>query len=830
MAATGGVNIPITGNASGLKKSMSSAQAATKRFGKSTVNLNRKLKKLGGSMTKMGKSMSMSLTAPLAAMGGLAVKTFADFEQEMAKVKAVSGATGKEFKALEKLAQDLGGSTRFTASEVAALQLNYSKLGFVPAEIQKITGATLNLALASGEDLANSAEVAGATLRGLKIDVAEMPRVVDVMAASFASSGLDLEAFRESMKLVAPTAKATGRDLETTTAMLGILANNNIKGSMAGTQLNRVFIELNKKGLTLEQALDKVANSSNGLSTATDLVKDRGAKALLILAEQREELGTYHQSLQNVKGSAKSMAAIMDNTLQGSLLKVKSALEGAGIELGQILAPAIKKVGEFIAKLAAKFQELSPRQKKMIVIVGALVAAIGPLLVALGFLASVVLPAIGVAFTTALGPIGLIIVGIAAIATAIYVFWDDIVSAFMGAKAAIMMIGKNIANGFRKIPSLMFDAWKEFPKAILDSFKDLGKLIKAVITGDWQAIPDILKSGAKNLIKSNPLGGLAIKLGSEFGVGVADEFVSAFQSEMKSRAKEVEKEVELPVPEVGTAVGDTTLPGVPTAPSGGGEKKDVKKKVNEQAEAYKKVMKAMSDATATARLFGDAEVTIAKKMEMVRSGIEGAVVDFGANSKAVQALKVEYDILKTSLTDTIAEQERLKELASLMSTEVTGAFEMMATNLVGALKLADDGFGRFVKGLIGTVTKLISMMLAQSISQSIAGATTSGTATGPAAIFATPAFIATAVGGVLAAFAAIPKFAKGGLVSGPTMGMMGEYAGAKSNPEVIAPLDKLQGMMGGGRVEFVIEGDKLRGVLANTNSNSQFTSPTTIYD
>ena len=154
-------------------------------FSESQQNLIRGLRKTASQFKQIGKEMSMSITAPLVAMGGLAVKTFAEFEQSMAKVNAVSGATATQFKALNKLAKDLGASTRFTATEVADLMLNYSKLGFSASEIEAMTGATLNLALATGEDLAKSAEVAGSTLRAFGLDADQMLRVTDVMAKSF---------------------------------------------------------------------------------------------------------------------------------------------------------------------------------------------------------------------------------------------------------------------------------------------------------------------------------------------------------------------------------------------------------------------------------------------------------------------------------------------------------------------------------------------------------------------------------------------------------------------------------------------------------------------
>lgn len=175
--------------------------------------------------------------------------------------------------------------------------------------------------------------------------------------------------------------------------------------------------------------------------------------------------------------------------------------------------------------------------------------------------------------------------------------------------------------------------------------------------------------------------------------------------------------------------------------------------------------------------------------------------------------------------DFLDKLENIKEVAKAVGFAVADAFEGMAFRLVDSLELADTGFDGFVKGLLGTITKLIGMMLAAAISQAIAGGSASGLATGALAVVTTPAFIATAVGGVLSAFAAIPKFADGGIVSGPTLGLMGEYSGARSNPEVIAPLDKLKGMIGQGGQninvggEFRIQGQDLVVALQRAERN-----------
>ncbi len=169
---------------------------------------------------------------------------------------------------------------------------------------------------------------------------------------------------------------------------------------------------------------------------------------------------------------------------------------------------------------------------------------------------------------------------------------------------------------------------------------------------------------------------------------------------------------------------------------------------------------------------------------------------------------------------------QLAQVADIVGTETANAFGQMGNNLVNSLGLADSGFEGFAKNLAGTITKLISMLLSQSIANAIAGATASGTATGPGAIFTTPAFIATAVSGVMSAFASIPKFAKGGMVTGATLGMIGEGIGTnRGNPEIVAPLDRLQSMIqprsqkvevGG---QFSINGQDLVLVLQRANSD-----------
>ena len=373
-------------------------------FSDSQQSLIRDLKYTGSKMKSIGRDLSMSLTAPLVGIAALSVKTFASFEQSMAKVKAVSGATGNEFQALNNLAKDLGATTRFTASEVSDLMLNYSKLGFSAGEIEKITGATLNLALATGEDLARSAEVAGSTLRAFNLDASEMLRVTDVMAKSFSSSALDLDKFAMSMKYVAPVAAAAGISLEEASAMLAILANNGIKGSQAGTSLRRIITDLGATGGNVAGAIEKLAKKGLGLGNAMDEVGRTAQTALIVLGKGIGDLKPLTSEFENAAGSADAMAAIMDNTLEGAMFRMKSAIEGAAISFGEKLAPALNKITVFVGEFATYLKNLDPETKNLIIRIGGVVAIIGPLAVAIGVLSS--------ALAFLVTPVALVVAGV----------------------------------------------------------------------------------------------------------------------------------------------------------------------------------------------------------------------------------------------------------------------------------------------------------------------------------------------------------------------------------------------------------------------------------
>lgn len=312
------------------------------------------------SMNNMGKSAG-NLGRELAAAFGIGATvagfamlvkssagTLMDFEKQMSTVKAVSGATDAEFKKLEASAKALGASTKFTATEVGMLQEEFAKLGFSTDEILAATEATLNLAAATGTSLADAASVAGSVIRGFGLSAEETTRVTDVMALSFSKSALGLSDFAEAMKYVAPIAKVANIDVETTTALLGKLADAGLKGSIAGTSLKNLLTHLSDANSDLSKKLGfSVKNSDDlfkafkqlqtaniDLTAATELTDERSKAAFLTFIDGVDGAMELKTALDSASGAAKTMADTMSDNLAGDIDQLTSAWEGLILTIG----------------------------------------------------------------------------------------------------------------------------------------------------------------------------------------------------------------------------------------------------------------------------------------------------------------------------------------------------------------------------------------------------------------------------------------------------------------------------------------------------------------
>ena len=701
-------------------------------------NVTRTMRQSTGNIQKLGRNMSMAITAPLVAIGATSFKVAAEFEQSMAKVRAVSGATGEEFKSLQDNAKELGRTTRFTASEVSALQLEFAKLGFSAQEITEVTEATLNLAQATGSDLAQSAEVAGATLRAFGLDASETSRVTDVMAASFSTSALDIDSFQDSMKFVAPVAKAAGVSLEEATAMLGQLANNGIKGSTAGTSLRRILQEIAGTGQPFAEAMKKSADEVINLADAKDEVGRTASSAFLVLKEGIKDVDALTESLFASKGAAAAMAAVMDDTAEGAMKRMQSAIEGAQIEIGAMLAPVMVVLAGIVADLAGKISEMSDGTRIMTSILLAIPAVIGPILLILPSL-TLGLDSAKVAFaslntTMRANPFGVVATAITLVVTGIMLLKDETVKA-VTAVDALTEANKN----------LTLEEQKRNIEVQIEQQKKLVEQLEA-------------EKAAKDKI-AEKFGGKAIREQKE-----ANAAFATANNELATMNRMLD--------EVNTKLEKTPV-------------------IIEEVEEKTK------ELTTTSRELKNTIGFLINELEEVPSENIWKPTEDGAKDLTQTLGHLFNKLEETPVQGLTAELTTAESIMQALSGAATTFGSIIGTafaDMITGAKSAKDGLIDMAKGIIAAA-------LAASQASIIEAMINSGKFSGPAAPIVIPALIASGVALVQGLFSGLPAFADGGIVSGPTLGLVGEYPGAKTNPEVIAPLDKLRGMLGGQHVQ-----------------------------
>lgn len=306
-----------------LDKSFGDSQRDVGAYSKAFEGLGSRITALAG---------PVALAAAAIAGVGLVVRKqielFREFGLTMSKVQAVSGATTEEFEALEKLALDLGETTQFTATQVAELELELSKLGFLAPEIQASADAILNFATATDSDLGEAAKVVASTLNAFNLEADQAGRIADVAAKAFSSSALDIQKFSTAIAIVGPAAEASGVSIEKTTAILGKIVDAGIDASSAGSALRNIFIDIEARGVTLEDTLKDIAGAQNKLTKANELFGKRGAVVAKVIADNIDSIDELAKSLDNAEGSAAKAAATIQDNLEGDIRALNSAFEG----------------------------------------------------------------------------------------------------------------------------------------------------------------------------------------------------------------------------------------------------------------------------------------------------------------------------------------------------------------------------------------------------------------------------------------------------------------------------------------------------------------------
>ena len=359
----------------------------------------RRVQQFAYNANRIGRSM-LTMAAATAAPIALSVRTFASFQDVMKEVQAVTGATGQEFDKLYEKAKHLGATTSFTASQVGEGMANLGRQGFKPEEIDAAIPSVLNLARATKTELGVAATIAAGTLRALGMEAKEMPRVADVLTATANNSAQTLEELGDTMKYAAPIADEMGLSIEQTAKAIGVLANMQIKGTMAGTSLRKIMGDLantqtqeklrevhvealNADGslrplgdtmIDIGQAMAKMTNAQR-ISFAQDLFGDRAYGAALKLS--KGGFDDLAAAIDNAGGSAQRTSELMDSGIGGTIRKMMSAVEGVQIALGEVLSSTMDDVGGKITEFLGELRIWIGRNRELITSLVKGVAAVG---------------------------------------------------------------------------------------------------------------------------------------------------------------------------------------------------------------------------------------------------------------------------------------------------------------------------------------------------------------------------------------------------------------------------------------------------------------------
>ena len=510
--------------------------------------LGETLQSAGDKISGVGQKL-LPVTAGVTALGTIAVKTGADFDSAMSKVAAVSGATGSEMDALREKAREMGSKTKFSASE-AAEAMNYMAMaGWKTNDMLSGIEGIMNLAAASGEDLASTSDIVTDALTAFGLSASDSGHFADILAAASSNANTNVSMMGETFKYAAPVLGSLGYSAEDSAIAIGLMANAGIKSSQAGTALRSAITNLAKPTGTVASAMEQygisLTDSSGKMYSLRELMEQLRQKlGGLSEAEQAQAaaslfgkeamsgmlaiingspadfeklsnaIDTCSDTVDGYNGTTEKMAAVMQDNLAGQVTILKSQLEELAISFSDILMPTIRSIVSRIQELVDKLNQLDPQTKETIAKIALVTAALGPMLVVLGktissvgtvFSAVSKLPALfsavqgGIGAITgalgvSLGSLLAIIAAVAALVAAFVHLWktnDEFKSNIIAIWEQIKSTFTGLTQGITdRLNALGFD-FESFTDVLKAAWDGLCNLLAPIFEGVFQNISNI---------------------------------------------------------------------------------------------------------------------------------------------------------------------------------------------------------------------------------------------------------------------------------------------------------------------------------------------------
>ena len=510
-----------------LEREIVKAKAEQKNFEKqlrqlSSVKLTalgEQFKQIGSKMMDAGKTLSMYVTAPLTAVGVAGAKSFAEVDKTMQLTNSTMGNTAEQAEMLNQAMKDAAANSTYGMSEAATATLNFARAGLTAEEAAAALAPAMNLAAGEGGNLDTVSAGLVATINGFGGSFDEATNYADVFANACNNSALDIDSLATSMSVAAPIFSAAGYSVNDAALYMGVMANKGIEASVAANSLKTGFARLVGGSAEVQNQLDalgvSIVNADGsmkdtvtiqkelheafaGLSESEQIAaastifgKNQMSSWLALINTAPEDVNALSDALDE-EGTTAEMAEAMMSGFGGSLEKLKSSVDVAKTSLGEALAPIILKVAEGIQKLVDWFNSLSPTAQRVVAVVGALVAAIGPLLVIGGAIMTGIgnIMIYGPMLMSMLGGVGGAITGLLsgallpwiagiglaiAAGVAIYKNWDKI-------KAFALQLWASLKATFENIKTTIINVWNTIKTVVETVVNAIKNVIQTIFT------------------------------------------------------------------------------------------------------------------------------------------------------------------------------------------------------------------------------------------------------------------------------------------------------------------------------------------------------------
>lgn len=536
--AVGYLDLDIAAFTAALAEAQQNADSTAKRISKSFENASSEIKKIGDSISGIGKKLTIGLTTPITAGVTASVKVLAEFEQTMSRVEALSGATADELELLSEKAQEMGAKTKYSANDAADAFTYMAQAGWDTQKMLDGIDGVMNLAASDGIALADASSIVTSSLTGFGLAASDAAHFADVLAIASSASNTDVRSLGESFKYVAPVAGAAGYSIEDIATALGVMANNGIVAGQAGTSLRAVISRLaaptklsrqymEELGISISNAdgsmkdfdevIDILRNSFSGLTEAEQMfyaAEIFGQEAMTgVLSLINTSVDSYDElesAIYNSEGAAEEMAKTMQDNLLGRLEELSSAVESIAMSVGEIMMPAIENIVAKLQEWADRINSLDEDQKEMIVQIGLVVAAIGPAVTIVGKLVSVFGSIVGLVGKLTTGfsllsgatvaisaPIVGIVAAIATLAAAFKTLWDNSESFRTGILEGWSTLKSTFATFINDITAnlnVLGINWATVTNAIRSIWDGFCQALAPVFSTAWGVIVNVLST------------------------------------------------------------------------------------------------------------------------------------------------------------------------------------------------------------------------------------------------------------------------------------------------------------------------------------------------